>query len=252
MATKWISEVLSASDHVQCFHGTTGLKHLDGIGNPSSSEVLRTLDWVARDNVGMHVGIVHIPSNHGVNFLEPCNSQNIPFIALVRNPILAIESQYQERLERMQLPRYDRALAVEWQTWKSIIPFEPSRAELIFMRCTRYGLRHLLEIEHNSVPCLRFEEYTKDIEKIWELLSIITRGEIKYDPRIEGSFQSLGAQNRHRKRNKNAGAEEYWGTLWSERQRIVFARLYTAYLNALKVYQRRTCYPIVDDLVNYQ
>lgn len=229
MATSWLSKVLSAGPSIRCFHGSIGLQDTFD----DKLEVISALKLLDRWSVGQtvsHAGIVHLSTRHGVSALGICKTHDVPFCALVRNPVLATDSQFQERLNGDQLS------ASKVNSFRKQFAMIPSLnehlnamdiADLIFFRCAQSVIIHLVELEIHGCATFKFEEYTVNYNVIRQLLHHITAGKIEDDEHVEAAFHQLGKVNTHRK--KNISAEDTWLEGWSGKQRQGFKVIWKHY-----------------------
>lgn len=248
MATQWMSLLLSASPLIKCFHGSVGLQKLHDSNLDIRSALLLLGQWVT-ENRERYVGLTHLSMNHGAVALKTCESLGVPFCALVRNPILATDSQYQERVKSEKIP--DIKLARYILMIKSINGLErhidtANRSEVLFFRCADSVISHVIDIEANDCQAFKFEEYTKSYSTVQKIIQTITKGSIADDHNVNIAFSSLGKKNSHRV--KKAGPDETLTKFWSTKQRNVFVALWQHYLS---IYQRKIIlYPEIDELLS--
>lgn len=247
MATAWLSNLLSSSSAIKCFHGTVGL--IEPF-NPSvdADTALAALLTIDLPSEVKYPGIVHLSLSHGSWALETCIEHNIEFCALTRNPILAADSQFQGRLETDDSTNNvlrDRLVEIA-QSVPALINVvdESSWTDILFFRCVYSVIAHLLDLEVNGHPAFKFEDYTTDYGEVVKIVQAITRGQLSDDPEIRQAFANNEKINRHRKRISTS--EETWKISWSQKQREIF---YQIWKFGLKDYQRKkTFYPEVDSL----
>lgn len=226
MATKWMSQILSASRRIRCFHGSAGLQDkLDPNLEPITA--LSLLKKWGETNRKEFVGLNHLSMNHGAKGLSACMSIDVPFCAMVRHPIVTNDSQFQERnatesLHPLKRERYVRMIG-QIPEIKAIVDIS-KREDIIFFRCAESVIFHLLGIEVNGCETFKFENYTKDYSEIQRLLGFITREQMQEDHNIAIAFETLGKTNVHRK--QSLGVEETWHEVWSPKQRQIFALLW--------------------------
>lgn len=248
MATHWMSGLLSSHPKLKCFHGSYGLTKTFTPRLDLDSTLKLVNTWALKNNV-QYAGCVHLSRQHGVAALKECVSRDIPFCALVRNPILTVDSQFQERCRSSEF--LSDIKVREYKGKVNSIPDMPrfvdvtSPEELLFFGCAEFVLRHLLEIEINNCKYFRFEDYTSDYSEILSILQFITNGKISDDYNVNIAFHSNQKTNRHRA--KNADFKETWSTLWSEKQRTIFTKIWN---HLLGDYQRLTpAYGEVEELI---
>ena len=224
MATAWMSELLSAGSLIKCFHGSKGLQpQLDP--NLDALTALSLLKKWSVLNRAKFVGLNHLASRHGVSGLGASNSVGAPFCALVRNPILATDSQYQERAKAgtpfFNEPLINQQLQSMPMIREIIDPTDTSN--FIFFRCALSVIIHLAEVEIHGCQTFKFENYTTDYSQIKELIRFISNGAMTDDLNIAAAFETLGKKNTHRK--KNIGFDNTWENSWTDTQRQIYFRL---------------------------
>lgn len=247
MATHWLSEVLSASSSIKCFHGSYGIQKRYDPNLDVVSALQLMLDWGKANGIPI-VGMNHLSMNHGSRGYHPCLNNGVSFCALVRNPILAADSQFQQRVKSEHLSD------IKMQRYKAMIQLidgmdglvdTSSRAELIFFRCVESVIGHLSDIEANDFDFFKFEDYTVNYSEFCRLTRVITNNSVQDDHNINIAFSSRGKTNTHR--TVKAGPRTTWTNYWSARQRIIFSRIWEFY--AGQSLRQRNIYPEVNELL---
>jgi hypothetical protein len=226
MATKWMSEVLSASSSVKCFHGSTGLQPTYDANLDPLVALSLAKKWGDAHNIKF-VGMNHLSNTHGLGGVSACKTAGARFCALVRNPIVTTDSQYQERTKEESLTEEKIAssnqLIRHFPTIREIV--DPTDVyNVIFSRCAITVLMHLSAVEVHGCEMFKFENYTTDYSQIQKLISFITNGVMSDDHENAVTFETLGKTNTHRK--KTIGFEETWKNSWSNTQRQIYIRLW--------------------------
>lgn len=203
--------------------------------------------WANRNQIPF-VGITHISSYHGAKALRFCTENDIAFCALIRNPILAADSQYQERVKS---DVFTKARTIQYlETWSTIpglqnIDANPNSEDLVFTRCIVAALHHLFDVTVAKCELFRFEDYTSSYDDIVKLIETITRGALTDDHNVKLAYDSLGAVNAHRRTIKDF--EQTWDTLWSEKQRQMFPSIWRHMVYPQGSHEMM--YPAVENLV---
>jgi hypothetical protein len=247
MATHWLSKLLSSSTQIMCFHGAKELQDKYNANMPVLDALVLLERWSISTKTA-YTGITHLSNIHGVAALPTCLRADIPFCALVRNPILCTDSQFQERKisERKvaaKIERYETMWAIVSGTQP--MPRSPDWNELVFFRCSELAIRHLFEIEMNDCKAFMFEKYTSNYDEIRRLLNTITGGQLSDDHNINIAFHTGGQTNAHRK--IILPYTETWSDLWSDIQRQIFTSVWRHLLadnERINVY-----YPEVNELM---
>jgi len=229
MATAWLARVLDSSARIKCFHGAVDLLPKELISSPNLGVVFNALAKVAVAD-RLWAGAVHLGSAHGVTALEKAVSKNAVFVALVRNPIAATNSQYTEKT------RMEGALPTA-RGWAATGPFSQSfgdvtEEEALFLRCATSVVKHYLECA--TLPdrlVFRFETYTNTYAEIQRLLASISRGQIAEDADVEAAFNQLGVINSHH--GRSVTWESIYRSHWTDRQRVIFNAVYQHYVKPL-------------------
>ena len=230
MATAWLSKILSANPNLmKCFHSSVGVFPTYQ-PNRTLDEVMPAINEWALKNSVTYSGCVHLSRMHGVAARPYCLEHDIHFCGLVRQPILAIESQY---YEKRSLNYSESFIAHPVFKWASNIPSlehlltDLTEEKLVFLKCNVYNLKFSIELEFIPEPVFKFEEYTIDYEVVRKILECITRGAIDHDPIIFEAFQNVGKLNTHRKKPRSV--QETWERSWSDWQRDIFSSLWRYY-----------------------
>lgn len=233
MATAWLAKVLSTNQNMmKCFHGSIGVFPTY---SPSRAlnEVVTAIDAWGVGNSVTHCGCVHLSLSHGVSAGPYCVKNGISFCGLVRNPILAIESQYGARMSPNSPESRTVGLPDKSVAWAAALPnleflltglTEDRKA---FLQCAIVNLKHTRELELMHGPVFEFEKYTTDYDEMRKVVRCITREHMDNDPEIFEAFSNMGKVNTHR--DKKLSAQETWEKGWSDWQRNIFAGLWQHY-----------------------
>ncbi len=247
MATQWISKVLSSSHRIQCFHGSVGLTPVYD-KTLSANSALKLIGEYAKKGEIDYAGCVHLSAQHGVSGLDACVESGAAFCAFVRNPVLAVDSQFQERSKSFQFS------STREQTYSSMLRSVPGlekivdasdQSNLVFFGCVVSAIGHYLEIEANRHKYFKFEDYTVDYQEVSKILQFITKGELSDDHNINTAFYSHSKTNTHR--TKNIGVDETWEKKWSQTQKAIFREVWRFILGSFDRPQK--IYPELDSLL---
>ena len=168
------------------------------------------------------------------------------FVALLRNPIQVVNSQFLIKLQTVGQDKEDFD-----RDYVARMPYAHlvnSREDALFARCAGQGLLHYFEcgsVDRDFV--FLFEHYTIDYAEIMRLVGVLTQGQIVADSDIERAFYSLGKVNPHQQ--APATWEEVFFSHWTDRHREIFSFIYN-HLNGLLLKPTLPIrYPFIHDLV---
>ncbi len=247
MATAWISKLLSSSPRIKCFHGSVGLTPTYDSSLALEPALELMAEYAKRERID-YAGCVHLSAQHGISGLDACRKKDATFCAFVRNPVLAVDSQFQERSRSFQLT------STREQVYSSMLTSVPDldkivdpadKSSLIFLWCAGSAIGHYLQIEATRYKYFKFEDYTADYQEVSRILQFITKGELSDDHNINAAYYSHSKTNTHRK--SNIGVEETWEKQWSQTQKAIFREVWRHVLGSFDRPQK--IYPELDSLL---